>query len=119
MSGLLKPFALFLTLAASAFASMRPAGFSFGKVLNRIVTPNGDTFNDAATFEFENPRQSGGTLRIYDLRGHRVAEVEILPTTSPKTRISWAPARDIPGGVYIYVITIEQKSSSGAVVVVR
>lgn len=120
MAGLLKPFFLLLTLAASVFASgLRPAAFTFGAVINRFVTPNGDGRNDSATFRFDNPRDSGGSLKVYDLRGHKVAEVEILPSTAVPSVVAWTPGQDTPGGVYIYVITIEQQSVSGAVVVVR
>lgn len=120
MAGLLKPFALALTLAAGAFATgLRPAAFTFTGVTNRFVTPNGDGRNDSATFRFENPRDSGGTLKVYDLRGHKVAEVEIQPTTSVTSSVSWAPSTTIPSGVYIYVIQVETSVVSGAVVVVR
>jgi hypothetical protein len=120
MTALLKPVLVLVSLAAAAFATgIRPAGFSFGSVINRFVTPNGDGRNDSATFRFDNPRDSGGTLKVYDLRGHKVADVEILPSTTAGSSISWAPGQDAPSGVYIYVITIEQQSVTGAVVVVR
>jgi hypothetical protein len=122
MAGLLKPFALLLALAAGALASAqgpRPAAFAFGGVINRFVTPNGDGRNDSAVFRFENPRDAGGTLKVYDLRGHKVADVEIQPTTSVVSSVSWTPSTTIPSGVYIYVIQVESKVVSGAVVVVR
>lgn len=122
MTGLLKPLALLLALAAGSVAAgpgMRPAAFAFGGVVNRFVTPNGDGRNDSATFRFENPRDAGGTLKIYDLRGHKVAEVAIQPTTSLVSSVSWTPSTTIPSGVYIYVIQVETSVVSGAVVVVR
>ena len=120
MAGFLKPFALLLTLAAGAFAAgFKTTAFSFTGVTNRFVTPNGDGKNDTATFQFSNPRDSGGTLRIYDVRGHRVAEVSIEATTAAASSVSWAPGSTMPSGVYIYVITIEEQVVTGAVVVVR
>lgn len=120
MAGLLKPFALLLTLTAGVFASgFRTAAFTFSGVVNRFVTPNGDGRNDTATFQFSNPRDSGGSLRVYDVRGHKVAEVEIQPTTSVSSSVSWVPGSMMPSGVYIYVISIEQQTVTGAVVVVR
>ncbi|MDX6769954.1 MAG: gliding motility-associated C-terminal domain-containing protein [Elusimicrobiota bacterium] len=120
MAGLLKPFALLMTLAAGVFASgLRPTAFTFSGVVNRFVTPNGDGRNDTATFQFSNPRDSGGTLKVFDLRGHKVAEVEIQPTVAVTSSVSWAPSTTIPSGVYVYVITIEQQTVTGAVVVVR
>ena len=117
MAGLLKPFTLLLTLAAGVFAAgFKTTAFSFTGVANRFVTPNGDGKNDTATFQFSNPRDSGGTLRIYDVRGHRVAEVSIEPTASS---VSWDPGRNAASGVYIYVISIEQQTVTGAVVVVK
>lgn len=120
MAALLKPFALILTLAVGAMAaSFKPAAFAFGGVVNRFVTPNGDGKNDAATFSFNNPRDSGGTVKIYDVRGHKVGEVSIEATTATTSSVSWAPGSMTPSGVYIYVITIEQQTVSGAVVVVK
>lgn len=120
MAGLLKPFMLLLTLAAGVFAAgFKTTAFSFTGVTNRFVTPNGDGKNDTATFQFSNPRDSGGTLRIYDVRGHRVAEVSIEATTAAASSVSWAPGSTTPSGVYIYVISIEEQVVTGAVVVVR
>lgn len=120
MAALLKPLALSLTLAFAAIASaFRPAAFNFAGVTNRFVTPNGDGRNDTATFRFSNPRDSAGTLKIYDLRGHRVAEVAIEPTSSVSSSVSWNPGRGVASGVYIYVISVEQQTVTGAVVVVK
>lgn len=120
MTGLLKPLALFLTVGfAGVTSAFRPAAFSFAGVANRFVTPNGDGRNDTATFRFSNPRDSAGTLKIYDLRGHRVAEVAIEPTSSVSSFVTWDPGRNTASGVYIYVISVEQTTVTGAVVVVK
>ena len=120
MAGLLKPLAFLVAIALGAQATaFRPAAFAFGGLSNRFVTPNGDGKNDSATFRFSNPRDSAGTLKIFDLRGHRVAEVAIEPTSSLSSSVTWTPGRDTPSGVYVYVISVEQQTVTGAVVVVK
>lgn len=118
MAGLLKTLLLLLPLALGVAASSRPAAFGFSGVSNRFVTPNGDGRNDTATFRFDNPRDSAGSLRIYDVRGHKVAEVAIDPSSSAGS-VSWDPGRAAASGIYIYVISIEGRTVTGAVVVVR
>jgi hypothetical protein len=108
--------ALTLLLAGAAAASSpAPQGFSFTGPVTRFVTPNGDGKNDEAVFRYDNPRDSAGSVRLYELSGRQVATVAIEPNSSSA---SWNP-RGYAGGVYIYVVTIDQKAISGTVVVVR
>jgi hypothetical protein len=106
--------ALLLMGGASA-APVAPLGFTFTGVVNRFITPNGDGKNDAAVFQYANAQDSAGVIRIYELRGRQVASIAIEPGT---TFASWDP-RGFASGVYIYVVTIEQASRSGVLVVVR
>ncbi len=107
---------LALVLISAGFASpFAPSGFSFTGPRTRFVTPNGDGKNDLAVFQYSNPQDSAGTIRIYDIRGRQVATVAIEPG-SPFA--SWDP-RGYANGVYIYVVTIDMKATSGIVVVVR
>lgn len=94
-------------------------GFSFMGVSNRIITPNGDHRNDEAVFRFSNPRDAAGTLRIYDRGGHEAAFIEI---PAGALSASWDGRRGgqaAASGVYLYVLTVEEKTVSGTVVVVR
>ena len=105
--------------AASVAAPFSVKGFSFTGVSNRIITPNGDHRNDEAVFRFNNPRDAAGTLRIYDRLGHETASVDI---PAGATSASWDGRRGgqaVASGVYIYVLTVEETSVSGTVVVIR
>lgn len=105
--------------AAAAVPGMAALGFDFTGTTNRIITPNGDTFNDSVTFRFANPRDSSGSIRLYDLRGR---ELRSLPISVGDTFSTWdarVNGRIVDSGVYIYVLTIEQRTYSGAVLVVR
>lgn len=112
-------FLLFGVFAAAAVPGAAPLGFDFSGTTNRIITPNGDTFNDSVTFRFANPRDSSGSIRIYDLRGR---ELRSLPISVGDTSEVWdarANGQIVAGGVYIYVLSIEQRTFSGALLVIR
>lgn len=104
-----------LVSGASSGAGLSPASFSFLGVTNRVATPNGDGRNDNITFRFSNQRDAGGSVKIYDLRGHQVAGLEINPGDVSKV---WN-AQGMAAGVYVYVIRVDQTVVSGAVAVVR
>lgn len=106
---------LALVLISAAVASpIAPQGFSFTGV-NRFVTPNGDGKNDTVVFQYSNPQDAAGTIRIYELRGRQVATVSIDINT---TFATWDP-RGCANGIYIYVLSIDQTAKSGVLVVVR
>lgn len=107
-------WAALLLIGAGVATPIAPQGFAFTSV-NRFVTPNGDNKNDTAVFRYENPQDSAGNIRVYELRGHLVATIAIESGT---TFAVWNP-RGLANGVYIYVITIDQASKSGVLVVVR
>lgn len=107
---------LILALAGvSGAAGLRVKGFSFSGVSNRFVTPNGDGKNDTITFVFNNPRDSSGSIKIYDLRGHLVSTIPVNPGDTQEV---WNGA-GAATGVYIYVIRVEDVLYSGTVVVIR
>lgn len=108
-----------LFFGLSAAAPFSAQGFSFTGVSNRIITPNGDHRNDEAVFRFSNPRDAAGTLRIYDRLGHEAASVDI---PAGATSASWdgrSGGQAAASGVYVYVLTVEETSVSGTVVVIR
>jgi len=112
-------FLLCLTSGLAMGARVRTQGFAFGGVTNRVLTPNGDGKNDSCTFQFANPRDSAGTIKIYDLRGHEVASIAI---NSGDTSEKWdgrSGGQVVSTGVYVYVIRIEDAAVSGTVVVIK
>jgi len=104
-----------LLLGAFFVPPLQAAGFAFAGLLNRFVTPNGDGKNDAAVFQYLNPTDSAGTIRIFELRGRQVASVPIESGTSSA---AWDP-RGYANGIYIFVVSIDKTSKSGVLVVVR
>lgn len=122
MSGAFRAL-IFLAAACAAGLSAgtgpRVAGFSFGGVSNRFITPNGDGKNDDVAFHYSNPRDSAGTVKIYDLRGHLVTTLALNPGPTSVVWDARAAGQVVPSGMYIYVIEIEDVVASGSVVVVR
>ncbi|MEK7388948.1 MAG: gliding motility-associated C-terminal domain-containing protein [Elusimicrobiota bacterium] len=102
-------------LAAATAAPFAPRGFVFTGLTNRFVTPNGDGKNDRAVFQFQNPRDSGGTIRIFDVHGRQVEQLEI---TVNATSVEWDP-RGVSSGVYLFVVTVDDIRNSGTLVVLR
>ena len=105
-------------LGAGVASPIVPQSFSFTGLLNRFVTPNGDGKNDNAVFLYDNPSDSMGSINIYELRGHKVATVSIEPGCTSGCTTTWSP-QSSANGIYIYVVTIDQTSKYGVLVVVR
>lgn len=108
-----------LGAAAAVASGVAPAGFAFSGVTNRLITPNGDGKNDAATFTYSNPQDASGEVRIYDPRGRLLRTIAIDPGVAS---VSWDAKSDgqvVRSGVYVYVVLIEKRAFSGALVVVK
>ncbi|MDE2290537.1 MAG: hypothetical protein KGL53_00535 [Elusimicrobia bacterium] len=114
--------------------------FAFKGALNRVITPNDDGNNDTAVLCFDNPKDSGVSGKIYDLRGQYVADMTQVATTNTlaNTAVRWCnqlyPGQFKPqavtwdakvggaavaGGVYIYRVEAEQGAYTGTLLVVR
>lgn len=116
--------------------------FSLRGALNRLITPNGDAKNDLSIHCVENPKDSGLSGKIYDLRGHFVAHMVRLRNTGggativqckaafpPQSAVNimdamtWdgrsASGAAVSGGVYVYRIEGEDTAVTGTVVVAR
>ncbi|MFH1379226.1 MAG: hypothetical protein ABII23_02995 [bacterium] len=87
----------------------------------KTFTPNGDGINDEINFNFENPKESVVTGKIFDITGGYVADL--------KTGLngSWSLLWDgkdrsgsyAPKGVYIYQIEADGKIINGTIIVAR
>ncbi|MCR4295734.1 MAG: hypothetical protein NUW21_09390, partial [Elusimicrobia bacterium] len=94
--------------------------FDVSGVSNRALTPNGDGLNDTVVFTFDNPRDSGVSGRLYDVRGRYVCDMSPGPVAGGS--LMWdgkAGGRVVPHGVYIYQILAEGKTFGGTLVVIR
>ena len=86
----------------------------------RVITPNGDGVNDAATFRFEVARVSAGrevSLTIYDLSGRRInALAEDRTDPRGEYTLVWFgtdPAgRTVPPGIYLARLEVQVDSNT-------
>jgi hypothetical protein len=89
-------------------------------VTPRIVTPNGDSWNDKVIFQVENDAFMPLSGEVFDLRGSKVSD--LAPGDDPFTVLEWDARRSgslVPGGIYIYQILIGDKIVKGTVVVAQ
>ncbi|MBI4375002.1 MAG: gliding motility-associated C-terminal domain-containing protein [Elusimicrobia bacterium] len=100
---------------------MKPKATVLTGVSNRILTPNGDGFNDKIFFTVENGSGAEVSGKILDLKGAQVAAM--TPDANPVVLgLFWdgrSGGQVVPSGVYVYVIEAEGKVFSGTVVVVK
>jgi len=112
---------LLLSLNSAAQAGIALGSLTLTAVYPRILTPNGDGFNDKATFHFDNPELLPVSGTVFDLSGSRVAELS--PGTDPSTLLLWdgkdSTGQKVAGGIYIYEIDYQGKHATGTVVVAR
>lgn len=101
---------------------VRTGGVSFDvkEMSNKVITPNGDGFNDYVVFTLDNPRDSAFGGKIYDLTGALVAEMR--PGSQVADTLEWdgrSGGTVVPRGVYVYQIKSEGKTFNGTIVVIR
>ncbi len=109
---------LLLWRSAHAVASLGSVTLTLVKC--RILTPNGDGFNDKARFELDNPEQLTVGGSIYDTSGARVASIQQGSTPDV---LLWDGKDDdgqlVAGGIYIYQLEFQGKHASGTLTVAR
>ena len=113
-----------LILSCMVFAGNRLSAVD-PAVHPRIFTPNGDNINDKVIFNFSNPDPSGTAPigSIFDIQGHRIADLDLRNTTDEIIPGEW-DGNDINGnpaecGIYIYQIETSTKTFNGTVVLAR
>jgi len=99
-----------------------PSQISLTKVYPRIITPNGDGWNDKAIFQFDNPQLLPLSGQVFDMTGARVAPLTAGP--NPDSTLQWdgkdSSGRPVPAGIYLYEVDISGSSPiTGTVVVAR
>jgi hypothetical protein len=102
-------------------AASHGTGATLTRVYPRIITPNGDGWNDKAIFQFDNPELLPLSGKIYDITGALVAPLTVGP--NPDSTLSWngkdSGGTVVPGGIYVYQIDLGGTMESGTVVVAR
>ena len=99
-------------------AFLLAVGFSLVGISTRVITPNGDGLNDTVVFIVDNPKDSAAAGKVFDLWGSLVAEM----TKRGDGNLEWngrSRGSAVSSGVYVYQIQSEEKTFTGAVLVIR
>jgi len=87
---------------------------------HKIITPNGDGWNDSVVFRFENPERLDVKGKIYDLSGAFVADMKSGPE---QNSLLWDgkdnDGRVVKSAVYIFQIQAGGNVFNGTIVVAR
>ena len=99
----------------------RSSSIAVTRVYPRIITPNGDGWNDKVIFQFDNPQLLPLSGKIYDISGSFVADCVAGPNTD--SSLSWdgkdSGGRSVPGGIYLYQVDLQGSAITGSIVVAR
>src|SRR5207244_11690686 len=68
-------------------AASHATGTALSSVYPRIMTPNGDGWNDKTLFVFDNPTLANLTGKIFDISGALVSELKAGPI--PPSNLQW------------------------------
>ncbi len=102
-------------------AASHVSGLTLTRVYPRIITPNGDGWNDKAIFQFDNPQLLPLSGKVYDISDAFVAS--LAPGPDADTTLEWdgkdSGGKVVPGGIYMYQISVGGTPQSGTVVVAR
>lgn len=99
--------------------------FTFYGVMPKIITPNNDGQNDRALFRYANPKANNVSIKIFDLNGALVKDLNDTNLTSDVhgEYIYWdatnTSGETVSVGVYIYQLEGEGKVVNGTIVVAR
>ncbi len=102
-------------------AASRSPGVTMTKVYPKIISPNGDGWNDKAVFEFDNPQLLPLSGKVYDITGAFVADMAFGRV--PDSTLVWdgkdSAGSTVPGGIYVYQVDTGNGATTGTVVVAR
>ena len=102
-------------------AATHAPGATLTRVYPRIITPNGDGWNDKAIFQFDNPELLPLSGKVYDISGAFVANL-VPGLANPDSSLAWdgkSNGATVPAGIYIYQIDLGGSPESGTIVVAR
>ena len=96
-------------------------GGALRSVYPRLFSPNGDGVNDVVVFQLNNPNNLAVGGSVYDLNATKVADLQDGPV--PGLSLKWSGTEShgsvVPGGTYIYQISVGSDRVNGTVVVVK
>ena len=88
----------------------------------RIITPNGDGWNDKAIFQFDNPQLLPLTGKIFGYYGAVDRESAGGSESGQHADVGWerfATGGVVPAGIYLYSVATQGSTLTGTVVVWR
>ena len=96
----------------AAFIEAGSTGVSDGEEVAtlRLMPPSPNPFRGASQLSFVTPRAGQATLVIYDVAGHRVAEILNGPVTGGEHQVSWdgtSNGRPCASGIYFASLVFE------------
>jgi hypothetical protein len=102
-------------------AATHASGTVLTRVYPRIITPNGDGWNDKVIFQFDNSDLLPLSGKVFDITGASVASLAAGP--NPDSTLTWdgkdSGGRTVPAGIYLYQISVGGTNETGTVVVAR
>ncbi|OGS20170.1 MAG: hypothetical protein A2252_11005 [Elusimicrobia bacterium RIFOXYA2_FULL_39_19] len=105
--------------------ALKATEFTYYEVKPKIITPNNDGQNDRALFRFDNPKTTEIRIKIFDMNGQLVKEIDRTSDNSntPGGYMYWDGTDTIGSvvipGTYIYQLEGEGKVFNGTIVVAR
>jgi len=79
------------------------------------VTAYPNPFNSVVHFQVASEKAGSVFLQVYDLQG-RVVYTQTTNAVQGTTQLQWDAANDVKAGVYFYQVTVDNKQSTGKVV---
>ncbi|MFH1958084.1 MAG: fibronectin type III domain-containing protein [bacterium] len=98
--------------------SLRAIVFEVPGPKPKIITPDGNHCNDYCHFYCDNPNKYTLKGEIFDLRGRKIADMEVVKE-GVDALLKWGGNIDVKPGVYIWQIKGGGKVENGTVVVAR
>ncbi|OGS21902.1 MAG: hypothetical protein A2252_09050 [Elusimicrobia bacterium RIFOXYA2_FULL_39_19] len=87
-------------------ASIKPSGFNYQRVSPRPFTPNPDGLYDRAYFYFDNPENSAVEIKVFDLKGALVRNIDANTGSTPYWDGRDNNGKMMQGGVYIFQMKV-------------
>ncbi|OGS28264.1 MAG: hypothetical protein A2297_10225 [Elusimicrobia bacterium RIFOXYB2_FULL_48_7] len=99
--------------------TVKPSGFSFQRVNPKPFTPNPDGVYDRAYFYYENPDNVDVGIKIYDLKGFLVRNIDVNTGSAPYWDGRDNNGRMMQGGVYIFQMKAGNKIIKDTIILAK
>ncbi len=93
--------------------------FKFEEISPNPFTPDNDSINDKVGFKYSNPENLDVTIKIFDLNGTVVKDIDIVPNEQPV----WDGTNNqnvfVEGGLYLYVLKSGDTTIRGTIILAK